>query len=86
MRIYAGPLAAPELDILGHFWAPIPVPGAVVEGVGAGVVAAAKRAAAGLPAVLAEAAVVRETTPIPSPVSPAAVAPTRSNRWATLFI
>src|SRR5487761_1204476 len=47
VRIYAGPLAAPELDILGHFWAPIPVPGAVVEGVGAGVVAAAKRAARG---------------------------------------
>ncbi|HUY57639.1 MAG TPA: hypothetical protein VMV12_07400 [Candidatus Micrarchaeaceae archaeon] len=86
MRIYAVPLAAPELAIAGHFWTLSPVPGPLVEGVGAGVVAAAKRAAAGLPAVLAEAAVVRETTPIPSPVSPRAVAPTTSNRWATLFI
>ncbi|MGA7173603.1 MAG: hypothetical protein WBZ07_04995 [Candidatus Dormiibacterota bacterium] len=51
----------------------------------AGVVAAATWAAGTPPDALA-AAVVREATPTPSPVSPAVVAPTSSIRSAVRFI
>lgn len=62
------------------------LPGVVVEGVVAGVVEAATWAAPTPLEGLAAAAVVREATPMPSPVSPAAVAPTRSIRFTVRFI
>ncbi|HUY07847.1 MAG TPA: hypothetical protein VNH82_09885 [Candidatus Dormibacteraeota bacterium] len=76
----------PEPDMFGQFPGIMPLPGPGVEGVVAGVVAAATWAAGTPPDALAAAAVVRETTPMPSPVSPAAVAPTRSIRFAVRFI